>query len=266
LIRALVVEDDSAFARRCAALLLGQNIAVDYCSTAEQAAAYLLDHTIEFAVIDLRLPPKYKDEGIKLLEHLSRRCPSVRPIMMTAKQERTTELVAQAMRIGANHFLDKESDNFDEKLILCIKEIVMEQKRSIFLSHGHSELLKLKLKDFIQSRLNRSVLILADQPSRGLTVVEKLEQASGRCCFAVILLTKDDEQKGGGMRARQNVIHEVGFFQGKYGRKNVVLLCERGVELFSNISGIIRVEFQADSFEEVYEPLRIEVEAADGVT
>jgi len=61
------------------------------------------------------------------------------------------------------------------------------------------------------------------------------------------------------MRARQNVIHEIGFFQGKYGRKNVVLLCEEGVELFSNISGIVYIQFDRNHFPEVFEQLRNEL-------
>ena len=45
------------------------------------------------------------------------------------------------------------------------------------------------------------------------------------------------------IRARQNVVHEIGFFQGKYGRSRVVLLAEQGVEIFTNISGIVRIDF-----------------------
>jgi predicted nucleotide-binding protein len=130
------------------------------------------------------------------------------------------------------------------------------------LSHGHNELLKLKLKDFLQTKLKQTPVILAEQPNRGLTIVEKLERASEECWFAIILMTKDDEQQGGGVRARQNVVHEIGFFQGKYGRKNVILLAERGVEVFSNISGIVRIEFDANHFGEAFEGVRKEIEAA----
>ena len=76
---------------------------------------------------------------------------------------------------------------------------------------------------------------------------------------AIILLTKDDEMADGSMRSRQNVIHEIGFFQGKYGRKNVILLCEEGVELFSNISGIVYIQFDRNHFAEVFEQLRNEL-------
>jgi len=132
-------------------------------------------------------------------------------------------------------------------------------RRRIFISHGHNELLRLRLKEFLTSRLGVEVMVLQEAPNRGLTIVEKLEEASERCCFAIILLTKDDEQPSGSSRARQNVIHELGFFQGKYGRERVVLLAERGVELFSNISGIVRVEFEKDHFEASFESIRLEI-------
>ena len=115
------------------------------------------------------------------------------------------------------------------------------------------------LKDFIQNHLDRQPLILSELPNYGRTVVEKLEDASKMCNAAIILLTKDDETKEGGMRARQNVIHEIGFFQGKYGRNKVILLYEQGVEIFSNISGILRIEFSSNHFEEIYENLRTEL-------
>jgi predicted nucleotide-binding protein len=182
--------------------------------------------------------------------------------MITKKNRGTVEIVAEAMKLGARYFLDKNSRSFFPKLGANMEEILRSKRANVFLSHGHNELLKLKLKDFLANRLGQTPIILAEQPSRGLTVVEKLERTSEMCCFAVILMTKDDQQVDGGLRARQNVIHEVGFFQGKYGRKNVVLLAERGIELFTNISGIIRIEFEQDHFEQCYEPLRIEIEAS----
>jgi predicted nucleotide-binding protein len=120
----------------------------------------------------------------------------------------------------------------------------------------------LKLKNFLANRVDGSPLVLSEQPRRGLTVVEQLENLSERCWFAIVLMTKDDVQEDAGVRARQNVVHEIGFFQGKYGRQNVVLLAERGVEIFSNISGILRIEFDADHFEAVFDQLRLEIDAA----
>ena len=38
------------------------------------------------------------------------------------------------------------------------------------------------------------------------------------------------------------------------------MLCERGVELLSNISGIMRIEFDVTHFEAVYDAIRMELD------
>ena len=61
-----------------------------------------------------------------------------------------------------------------------------------------------------------------------------------------MLLTGDDT---GGLnggehqaRARQNVVFELGYFFGKLGRSRVAVLYEPGVELPSDVSGLLYVE------------------------
>jgi len=262
MIRVLLVDDDRNFAEHCCEWLLGRHYEPVYCENAESAKTILYKQQFDIALIDLMLPPSYRTEGVELLRLIKSTFRSIAPLMITIKNDAMVEIVADAMKFGAKDFLDKNSPSFFPRLEANMEEILRRRRANIFLSHGHNELLKLKLKDFLSSRLGQSPIILAEQPSQGLTVVEKLERVSEMCSFAVILMTKDDQQLDGGIRARQNVIHEIGFFQGKYGRKNVVLLAERGVELFSNVSGIIRIEFEGDHFEQCYEPLRIEIESS----
>ncbi len=262
MITALLVDDDRAFAQACCEWLLARNIEPTLCENADSAQTALHKQAFDLAIIDLMLPPTYGSEGLTVLRVIKDRFRNIEPLMITRKNEGTVEIVAEAMRMGARFFLDKNSNVFFSKLEANVEEILRRKRANVFLSHGHNELLKLKLKDFLHGRLGQSPIILAEQPSRGLTVVEKLDRVSEMCSFAVILMTKDDEQVDGGLRARQNVIHEIGFFQGKYGRKNVVLLAERGIELFTNISGIIRIEFEPEHFEECYEPLRKELESS----
>jgi DNA-binding NarL/FixJ family response regulator len=254
-----VVDDDSQFGQKCCQRLFDQGFDAKYCSNSEQARTFLSGARVDIILIDLMLPPTYTSEGLDLLKLVRSRYPGTAALMITQKESAVTETVAEAMLAGAEYFLDKHSPVLFDKLQMLTREIMNKQ---IFLSHGHNELLKLKLKDFLQNSLGQKPVILADQPSRGLTIVEKLERVSEECWFAVILMTKDDEQNDGGVRARQNVVHEIGFFQGKYGRKNVVLLAEHGVEVFSNISGIVRIEFEPNHFSEAFEDLRREIEAA----
>ena len=56
-------------------------------------------------------------------------------------------------------------------------------------------------------------------------------------------MTGDDEDADGLRRARENVIHEIGFFQGAYGYTRVVLMHEDGVSMPSNIQGVVYIPF-----------------------
>jgi predicted nucleotide-binding protein len=121
-----------------------------------------------------------------------------------------------------------------------------EDSRKVFVVHGHDEAVKNKAARFLE-RIKLEPIILAKQASSGLTVIEKFELHS-EVSFAVVLLTADD--KGGvrnsppenlNLRARQNVIFELGYFVAKLGRKKVCALYEEGVEIPSDYKGVIFV-------------------------
>jgi len=130
----------------------------------------------------------------------------------------------------------------------------------IFISHGHNETVRMKLKQFLQERLNLEPIVLQDEPDLGMTIVEKLEHYGSDCSFALIILTSDDITVEGGKRARQNVIHELGFFHGKLGRERVLLLKQQDVELFTNISGVIYKEFNGNDIEKIFDDIRAAIE------
>jgi hypothetical protein len=135
--------------------------------------------------------------------------------------------------------------------------------KKVFISHGHNELVKHKIKDFIRKRLKMEPIVLSEQKDLGLTIVEKLETYAKDCWFALILLTADDQTSSGSFRSRQNVIHELGYFHALLGRKKVLLLKETQVELFSNISGLIYKEFKGANIEAVFEDVRLAIESGN---
>jgi ActR/RegA family two-component response regulator len=261
MINALVVEDDPEFAEMLGGRLDQAGMIVIYCRTAAEASATLAAKQFNYVLIDLMLPPSYSQEGISVLREVLRRQHSVSTLLMTQRDQGTVSLVSEAMEIGARYFFDKNDTLVLDNIMAKIEEIEVEKRNGIFISHGHNELLKLKLKDFVEHRLKRRPVILAEQPSAGMTVVEKLERTSNECSSAIILMSADDMLRDGGARARQNVVHELGFFQGKYGRDKVILLVEDGVELFSNISGIVYIRFDSMNFHAAFESLRLEIES-----
>jgi predicted nucleotide-binding protein len=64
--------------------------------------------------------------------------------------------------------------------------------------------------------------------------------------FAILVHTAEDEQADGGLRARQNVVHETGLFQGKLGFSRAVIVRQRGCGEFSNLAGLNELQYTAD--------------------
>jgi predicted nucleotide-binding protein len=114
----------------------------------------------------------------------------------------------------------------------------------IFIVHGHDGDTKLQVAEFLESITGERPVILHEQADSGRTVIEKFEAHASEAGFAIILLTADDlgKAKGSGElnpRARQNVVLEFGYFMGKLGRGRVAALYEAGVELPSDVSGVL---------------------------
>jgi predicted nucleotide-binding protein len=65
-------------------------------------------------------------------------------------------------------------------------------------------------------------------------------------------MTAEDEVKGDLLRARQNVIHEIGLFQGRLGFSKAIVLLEEGVEEFSNLNGINHISFGKGGIRETF--------------
>ena len=95
-----------------------------------------------------------------------------------------------------------------------------------------------------------------------MTVIEKLEKYGRMADYAVLILTGDDRTENGESRARQNVIQELGWFQGVLGRNRTAILQQSGVAVASNLSGIVYLEFHDDSVESAFDALRREFETA----
>jgi len=65
-------------------------------------------------------------------------------------------------------------------------------------------------------------------------------------------MTGEDETKDGNLRARQNVVHESGLFQGRLGFSRAIILLEEGTEEFSNIAGLQQIRFSKGKIKESF--------------
>lgn len=111
----------------------------------------------------------------------------------------------------------------------------------IFISHGNSQEWR-KVQEYIEKTLNLKTLELAQQASMGRVILNKLTEESEKCGVAVIVMTGEDIV-GDQVRARENVMHEIGFFQGKYGLNRTILMHEKEANIPTNISGLGYVSF-----------------------
>ncbi len=86
----------------------------------------------------------------------------------------------------------------------------------------------------------------------GHTIRDILEEMLKSSSFAVLVMTGEDEGSDGERRARQNVIHELGLFQGRLGFARAIVLLEDGTEEFSNLHGIQQIRFGRGNIKETF--------------
>jgi predicted nucleotide-binding protein len=121
----------------------------------------------------------------------------------------------------------------------------------VFVVYGHDEQARARL-DAMLRRWGLEPLILDQLPSEGQTIIEKLEKYTGEAKFGVVLATPDDEgyrrnhpdEKA--LRARQNVVLELGMLLSTLGRSKVAILLhqQEHMERPSDIQGLIYIPFK----------------------
>ncbi len=125
----------------------------------------------------------------------------------------------------------------------------------IFIGHGRS-LQWLVLKDSLENRLQLKVEEFNRVSSVGIAVSQRLSEMLDSALFAFLVMTAEDEQIDKSMHARENVIHEVGFFQGRLGFLKAVTLVEDGCNVFSNMDGLGHIKFPQGNISAAFEEVR----------
>lgn len=123
----------------------------------------------------------------------------------------------------------------------------IKPKSKVFIVHGRDNEVKQEVSRFIES-MGLDVIILHEQASSGMTIIEKIEHYSNEADFAVVLYTACDHGRGvheskisPRNRARQNVVFEHGYLMAKIGRRNVCALVKGDIETPNDISGVVYV-------------------------
>lgn len=189
----------------------------------------------------------YINEGLEVRDRGQRNFESLRNSCQAEASRR------KRAAIGAIHeqleCVQNVVESLETKLLTNTPLVARAQGNKIFVVHGHDETALFRIERFLK-KLQLDPLVLREKPNEGQTIIEKFMALSNQAGFAVVLLTPDD--RGGRnaepyekqkLRARQNVIFELGFFLGKLGRKNVCALYNEGVEIPSDYQGVLYVKF-----------------------
>ncbi len=147
----------------------------------------------------------------------------------------------------------KNPENLRAKLAsaLSMPESAPSMSRRVFVVYGHDAAARTELEAMLR-RWDVEPLILDQLPSKGMTLIEKLEEYQGDVPYAVVLATPDDEGHRTGqpsekaLRARQNVVLELGMMLAILGRSRVAILLKDkdNMERPSDIQGLIYIPFK----------------------
>jgi len=136
----------------------------------------------------------------------------------------------------------------------------LPQKKSIgsgkiFIGHGRSKLWA-RLQLFLKDDLNLNTLTFEDESRTSESIINVLNEFLDNSSLAILVMTAEDETAEGKSRARQNVIHEAGLFQGRLGFDKVIILKQDSIEEFSNIAGLQYIPFTGDNIEQCFYELQ----------
>ncbi|MGB3630686.1 MAG: response regulator, partial [Terracidiphilus sp.] len=117
----LVVDDEAGIRESLEVLLSLENYSVKTAADGEEGLRSLDSNSFDLVLLDLALPGQ---SGLELLPQFKERQPDVPVIMITAYG--TVENVVEAIRAGAENFVQKPWDN--EKLLADIRSAVARRR------------------------------------------------------------------------------------------------------------------------------------------
>lgn len=125
----------------------------------------------------------------------------------------------------------------------------------IVIGHGRSPLWR-ELKEWLRDHYDCKIHEFNSQSIVGVSHKERLKELMDVADMAFLLMTAEDEDSSGKLQARQNVVHEVGLFQGALGFENAVVLLEENCAEFSNIAGLGQIRFLKGNVDSAFESIR----------
>jgi hypothetical protein len=126
-----------------------------------------------------------------------------------------------------------------------------DQEPIIFIGHGQSTQWR-DLKDHLHDKHDYPIEAYEIGARAGHAIRDILEKMLDRSSFAILVMTGEDKDEEGNLHARDNVIHELGLFQGKLGFPKAIVLLEEGTQEFSNIHGMQQIRYSKGNIKETF--------------
>lgn len=121
----------------------------------------------------------------------------------------------------------------------------------IFIGHGRNTQWR-DLKDHLSDKHDYKIEAYETGARAGHAIRDILDEMAAKSSFAILVMTGEDKDQNGILKARPNVIHEIGLFQGRLGFSKAIVLLENGTEEFSNLEGIQQLRFSKGNIKEVF--------------
>lgn len=212
-------------------------------------------------------------QAANLLENLKQALPElyrdfqsikIEPEAAMAALDPNKEIPHNFSRAQAERLIRDVDQIFEIRANSELAQPKAEPVRRVFVTHGRSNDWR-AIQAYIEKDVGLATIELAQEANLGRTIIEKLIDNAARCDSAVIVMTGDDVANEVEARVRENVMHEIGFFQGRYGRSFVVLLHEEGVNIPTNLSGVAYVPFPKGNIEAGFHVVQRELKAIYGL-
>gem|GEM_PF-1250614 len=173
-----------------------------------------------------------------------------------------TELQAAVEKIGfSKENIDTINLAADKANPTAPKQTLPPQEnKKIFIGHGRNSLWR-EVEAYLREE-NLPFESFQTNDRTGEHIIDILKGFLDNSSFAIIVVTAEDETANGTVRARQNVIHEIGLFQGRLGFDKVAILKQDEAEPFSNNDGLQHIPFPKGNIQASFHQLGLALKKA----
>ncbi len=277
-ITTLFIENDEMLAIQYEDYLLQAGFDVFYTNSVEEALSVAAEKPFEVVIIDIMMNSEgvYGEResggGVNTGKILARDLREILPnTKIVALTNHTDAHIERLFSLDDSMAFFRKKDTPPEMFPKLLRRALRksDEPPTSFIVHGHDHDAVSGIIDFLGEELGwPAPVVLKDSPSKGRTICEKFEEYADDAELVFVLVTPDDfgflaaDNTQKEERARQNIIFELGYFYGLFGRKSgkVLLLQKGSTTLPSDLDGIVRIDISKGlASKEVRNNIRLEL-------